>query len=184
MNYFRDVSKLHDVLAVLYRDVLSEARPATLVRFLEELGFTPEQASLFASTVLCRDAEGSADWIRTNAFHVIGSWVRGEQQGNVGSWLSTMKETWTFNIDLTYEHKIERYESSISTGPFLRSSDSLPTASVQTGVWAPPDWIHDQWDLFLMSSNGFARQMRLEWVDNSNCDYRACSIDGQGFGRE
>ena len=88
MNYFRDVSKLHDVLAVLYRDVLSEARPATLVRFLEEWGFTPEQASLFASTVLCRDAEGSADWIRTNAFHVIGSWVRGEQQGNVGSWLS------------------------------------------------------------------------------------------------
>src|SRR5882757_10448140 len=116
MNYFRDVSKLHDVFAVLYRDVPSEARSATLARFLEESGFTPEQASLFASTVLCRDAEGSADWVRTNAFHVIGSWVRGEQQGNVGSWLSTMKETWTFNIDLTYEHKIERYESSISTG--------------------------------------------------------------------
>ena len=144
MNYFRDVSKLHDALAVLYRDVPSEARPATLVRFLEEWGgFTPEQALLFASTVLCKDAEGSADWVRTNAFHVSGSWVRGEQQGNVGSWLSTMKETWTFNIDLTYEHKTERYESSISTGPFLQSSYSRPTASVQTGVWAPPDWIRD-----------------------------------------
>ena len=93
-----------------------------------------------------------------------------------------MKETWTFNIDLTYEHKIERYESNISTGPFLQSSDSRPTASVQSGVWAPPDWIRDQWDLFLMSSNGFARQMKLEWLDNSNCDYRACSIDGQRFG--
>jgi len=184
MNYFRDVSKLHDVLAVLYRDVPSEARRATLARFLEESGFTPEQASLFASTVLCRDAEGSADWVRTNAFHVIGSWVRGEQQGNVGSWLSTMKETWTFNIDLTYEHKTERYESSISTGPFLQSSYSRPTASVQSGVWAPPDWIRDQWDLFVMSSNGFARQMKLEWLDNSNCDYRACSIDGQRFGRQ
>jgi hypothetical protein len=85
MNYFRDVSKLHDVLAVLYRDVPTEARRATLARFLEEWGFTPEQASLFASTVLCRDAEGSADWVRTNAFHMSGSWVRGEQQGNVGS---------------------------------------------------------------------------------------------------
>ncbi|HEY9502566.1 MAG TPA: hypothetical protein VIR01_13120 [Pyrinomonadaceae bacterium] len=61
MNYFRDVSKLHDLLAVLYRDVPTEARRATLARFLEEWGFTPEQASLFASTVLCRDAEGSAD---------------------------------------------------------------------------------------------------------------------------
>ena len=184
MNYFRDVSKLHDVLAVLYRDVSTEARRATLARFLEEWGFTPEQASLFASTVLCRDAEGSADWVRTNAFHMSGSWVRGEQQGNVGSWLSTMKETWTFNVDLTYEHKIERYDSSITTGPFFQSSYSRPTGSVQSGIWAPPDWIRDQWDLFLMSSNGFARQLKLEWLDNSNCDYRACSIDGQRFGRE
>ena len=179
MNYFRDVSKLHDVLAVLYRDVPTEARRATLARFLEEWGFTPEQASLFASTVLCRDAEGSADWVRTNAFHMSGSWVRGEQQGNVGSWLSTMKETWTFNVDLTYEHKIERYDSSVTTGPFFQSSYSRPTGSVQSGIWAPPDWIRNQWDLFLMSSDGFARQLKLKWLDNSNCDYRACSIDGQ-----
>ena len=93
MNYFRDVSALHNVLAVLYRDAPSEARGAALARFLEEWGFTPEQASLFASTVLCRDAEGSADWTATNAGHIIGSWVRGEQEGAVGSWLSTMKET-------------------------------------------------------------------------------------------
>jgi hypothetical protein len=51
-------------------------------------------------------------------------------------------------------------------------------------IWAPPDWIRDQLDLFVMSSDGFARQMKLEWVDNTNCDYRACSIDGQRFGRE
>ena len=132
----------------------------------------------------CRNAEGSADWVRTNAFHVGGSWVWGEQQGNVGSWLSTMKETWKFNIDLTYEHKIEKYDSSISTGPFFQSSYSRPTGSVQSGIWAPPDWIRDQLDLFVMSSESFARQMKLEWIDNSNCDFRACAIDGQRFGRE
>jgi hypothetical protein len=44
--------------------------------------------------------------------------------------------------------------------------------------------MRDQWDLFVMSSNGFARRMKLEWLDNSNYDYRACSIDGQRFGRE
>jgi hypothetical protein len=118
----------------------------------------------------------------TNTGHIVGSWVRGERDGAVGSWLSTMKETWKFNVDLTYEHKIEMYESSISTGLYFQSSYSRPTGSVQSGIWTPPDWISDQLDLFVMSSDGFARQMKLEWVDNSNCDYRACSIDGQRFG--
>jgi hypothetical protein len=184
MNYFRDVSALHNVLGVLYEKLPAEARCAELSRLLEEWGFTPDQASLCASTVLCRNAEGSADWMATNAGHIVGSWVRGEQEGAVGSWLSTMKETWKFNVDLTYEHKIERYESSISTGPFFQSSYSRPTGSVQSGIWAPPDWIGDQLDLFVMSSDGFARQMRWEWIDNTNYDYRACSIDGQRFGRE
>jgi hypothetical protein len=184
MNYFRDVSGLHNALDLLYQNAPSEPRSATLVRLLEEWGFTPDQASLFASTVLLRDAEGSADWVTINAGHIIGSWVRSEQEGNVGSWLSTMNETWTFKVDLTYEHKIERYDSSITTGPFFQSSYSRPTGSVQSGVWAPPDWIRDQLDLFVMSSDGFARQMRWEWIDNSNYDYRACSIDGQRFGRE
>jgi len=95
-----------------------------------------------------------------------------------------MKETWKFNVDLTYEHTTERYERGITTGPFFQSSYSRPTGSVQRGIWAPPDWIRDQLDLFVMSSEGFARQMKLEWVDNTNYDYRACSIDGQRFGRD
>ena len=98
----------------------------------------------------------------TNASHIVGGWVRGEQEGAVGSWLSTMKEIWKFNIDLTYEHKIERYEGGITTGPFFQSSYSRPTGSVQSGIWAPPDWIRDQLDLFVMSLDGFARQMKLE----------------------
>jgi len=93
-----------------------------------------------------------------------------------------MKETWKFNVDLTYEHTTERYEGGITTGPFFQSSYSRPTGSVQHGIWAPPDWIREQLDLFLISSDGDARQMKLEWVDNTNYDYRACSIDGQRFG--
>jgi hypothetical protein len=57
------------------------------------MGFTPDQASLFASSVLGQKAEGSADSVMTNGMRVTGSWIRGEQEGNVGSWLSTMKET-------------------------------------------------------------------------------------------
>jgi hypothetical protein len=52
MNYFRDVSALHDVLGVLYEKAPPEARRAELSRLLEEWGFTPDQASLYASTVL------------------------------------------------------------------------------------------------------------------------------------
>jgi len=182
MNYFRDVSALHNVLGVLYEKAPPEARHAELSRLLEEWGFTSDQASLCASTVLCRNEEGSADWMAANAGHIVGSWIRGEQEGAVGSWLSTMKETWKFNVDLTYEHTTETYEGGITTGPFFQSSYSRPTGSVQHGIWAPPDWIRDQLDLFVMSSEGFARQMKVEWVDNTNYDYRACSIDGQRFG--
>ena len=185
MDNWRDLSALHGLLHSAHEKLAAEERRAAFVNVLKkELGLTTAQAELYTSIVLCQNAEGSADCIMTNGLRVTGSWIRGEQEGNVGGWLSTMKETWKFNDDLTYEHKIERYDSSISTGPFLQSSYSRPTASVQSGFWAPPDWIRDQWDLFLMSSNGFARQTKLEWVDNSNCDYRACSIDGQRFGRE
>ena len=91
MNYFRDVSALHDLLAVLYEKEPAETRRARLSRFLEEWGFTPDQASLFALKVLDQNAEGSADSVMTNGMRVTGSWIRGEQEGNVGSWLSTVK---------------------------------------------------------------------------------------------
>ena len=61
MNYFRDVSALHNVLGMLYEKVPPEGRRAELSRLLEEWGFTPDQALLYASTVLCRNAEGSTD---------------------------------------------------------------------------------------------------------------------------
>ncbi|HEY9502567.1 MAG TPA: hypothetical protein VIR01_13125, partial [Pyrinomonadaceae bacterium] len=60
-----------------------------------------------------------------------------------------MKETWTFNVDLTYEHKIERYDSSLTTGPFFQSSHSRPNMSLQRGIWAPSDNILDQLRLFV-----------------------------------
>ena len=49
MNYFRDVSALRDMLGVLYEKAPSETRRAELSRLLEGWGFTPDQASLYAS---------------------------------------------------------------------------------------------------------------------------------------
>src|SRR4029453_13953748 len=164
MDNFRDLSALHGLLRSAYEKCAAEERCAAFAYALQkELGFTTDQAELYTSTVLGQNAEGSADCVMTNGLRVTGSWVRGEQEGNVGSWLSTMKETWKFDVDLTYEHKIERYDSSITTGPYVQSSYSRPTGNIQTGIWAPPDWIRDQLDLFVMSSDGDGRQMRWEW---------------------
>jgi len=182
--FFDDISALHHTLRVAYEQVPSEGRHAYLLQCLESWGLSKEQAQLCASNLLTQNVQGSADFARTNAMHVMGSWVRGEQEGAVGSWLSTMKETWKFNIDLTYVHKIERYESSISTGPFFQSSYSRPTTDSEWGVWAPPDTIVDQLKLFLMSSSRSARCMTFEWLDNRNGDYKAFSIVGNRFGRE
>jgi hypothetical protein len=185
MDNFRDFSALHGVLRSAYENVPAEERRTVFANVLQqELGFTTGQAQLYTSTVLCQNAEGSADWVTTNGLRVRGGWIRGEQEGNVGGWLSTMKETWQFNDDLTYGHKIERYEQSISTGPFFQSSYSRPKMSLERGIWAPPDTILDELKLFVMSTDGFARSMTLEWIEKETYNYRACSIDGKRFSRE
>ena len=185
MDNFRDLSALHGLLRSAHEKCPAEERRAAFVYALKkELGFTTAQAELYTSTVLCQNAEGSADCLMTNGLRVTGSWIRGEQEGNVGGWLSTMKETWKFNDDLTYEHKIERYDSSISTGPFFQSSYSRPKMSLERGIWAPPDTILDELTLFAMSTDGFARSMTLEWIEKERYNYRACSIDGKRFSRE
>ena len=182
MNNFRDFSALHTVLRLAYEKVPPDARRASLAELLESWGFTKEQASLYASTVLCQNVESSADWAVTNGSRVLGSWVRGEQQGT--EWLNTMKETWKFDINLTYEHKIETYEGyTTPSWTSVQSTYSQPTVNVERGIWAPPDWIRDQLDLFVLPLNGRARSMTLEWIDNHRFNYRACSIDGNRFAR-
>ena len=185
MSYFHDVSALRRVVGVLYRDVPSDERRATLSRFLEEVyGFTPDQASLFASTVLDQNAQASADAVMTNGTRITGSWIISQQEGNVGSWQSTTRETWLFNIDLTYEHKVERYDSSITTGPSFQSSYSRPKMSLQRGIWAPSDNILDQLRLFVMSTEGYARPMMFEWIEKETTNYGVCTINIQRFVRE
>ena len=185
MDNFRDLSALHGLVRSAYRNCTPEERhPAFINALTKELGFTREQAELYTSTVLGQNKEDFADRVMANGSRVIGSWIRGEQQGNVGSWLSTMKETWQFKDDLTYEHKIERYDSSITSGPFFQSSYSSPKISVERGIWAPPDTMLDELKLFLMSTDRFARLVTFEWIEKETYNYRSCSINRTRFGRE
>jgi len=185
MDNFRDLSALHGLVHSAYRNCTADERQAAFINALKkELGFTTEQAELYTSTVLGQNTESYADCVMTNGSRVIGSWIRGEQEGNVGSWLSTMKETWQFKDDLTYEHKIERYDSSITTEPFFQSSYSRPKMSLERGIWAPSDTMLDELKLFVMSTDSFARSITLQWIEKETYNYRACSIDGKRFGRE
>jgi len=180
MDNWRDLSALHGLLRSAHEKLAAEERRAAFVNVLKkELGLTTAQAELYTSIVLCQNAEGSADCVMTNGLRVTGNWIRGEQEGNVGGWLSTMKETWKFNDDLTYEHKIERYDSSISTGPFFQSSYSQPKISLEDGIWAPPDTILDELTLFAMSTERFARSITIEWIEKERYNYRASRSTGK-----
>ena len=185
MKFFLDISRLHHTLRVAYEQISPEKRQAFLSQVLEGWELTREQAQLCASNLLTENVEGSADFARTNACNVLGTWVRGEQQGIATAWLKTMKETWKFNDDLTYVHKIDTYEGySTGPSPYFQSAYSRPTANSEWGVWAPADTITDRFKLFIMSSSGFARCMTFEWMDNSALYHKACCIDGTRFARE
>jgi hypothetical protein len=56
--------------------------------------------------------------------------------------------------------------------------------SLERGIWAPPDTTLDGLKLFVMSTDGFARSMTLEWIEKETYNYRACAIDGKRFTRE
>ena len=78
MQHFRDFAGLHRTLRQIYETVSPEGRRPVFVYALQKaFGFTTEQAELYASTVLCQDAEGSADSVMTNGMRVTGSWIRG-----------------------------------------------------------------------------------------------------------
>lgn len=96
-----------------------------------------------------------------------------------------MKGSWKFDLDLAYEHKTERYKGhSSGPSPFFQSSSSRPIAEIARGIWAPPDLLAEHLDLFRTSESGFARILKLEWIDSANYDYHACLLDGERFGRE
>src|SRR5262245_55922386 len=103
MEKFRDLSALQGLLRAVYEKCPAEERRIDFVYALKkELRYTTAQAELYTSTVLSQNTEASADCVMANGLRVAHRWIRSEQQGNVGSWLSTMQETWQFNENLTY----------------------------------------------------------------------------------
>jgi hypothetical protein len=86
MFNFVDVSKLSGVLRTGYKTLPGEPGREELARLLEaDFGFIKESAKLYASTVLSRNVERSADSVTANASKVIGTWKTSTQSGIPGA---------------------------------------------------------------------------------------------------
>ena len=178
MKNFNDISALRSVLREVSEKYPFEQRQAVFADFLEQqLEFTKDQALLYASTVLTRNAEGSADWVVFSALKVTGTWMRMEQEGMAAGWLKSVTETWKFSADLTCEHKYETYEGYSS--PF-GSSYSRPTSNSKQFVWAASDLDRESLNVVIVSPGGGPSTLTFVWMDQELTP-RKCSINGVTF---
>lgn len=181
MKNFNDLSALRGVLKELYVKGPSDPaqRREVFADFLEQqLEFTKDQASLYTSTVLTRNAEGSADWVGSGAIKVLGTWIRMTQQGMSAALLTSLTETWRFTEKLICEHKVEKYEGYVS--PF-GSSYSVPSSTSEDFVWAPSDSFTGKMEVVIVPLDGdMARTLKFAWLDEQIVP-RKCSINGDIF---
>ncbi|MDO9333362.1 MAG: hypothetical protein Q7T57_02430 [Dehalococcoidales bacterium] len=182
MNYFIDLPSLESVLTYLEEKVPPEHRQLQLCQLLEKWGFTAEQARKNAETVFSKNTNGSARQAGVNGKRIsAGKWVRGEQRGAVGGWLSTMEEHWQFKSDLTFVHKIIGSDLGISTGPAFNSSYANSRKKLEEGIWSPSDSTITEVSIFVLPYGAQPRTLNLSWVEVERFDYRACTIDGKRY---
>ncbi len=184
MKNFNDIWALQSVLKKLYEKGPGdlEQRRLMFVQFLEQqLELKGSDASLYASTVLTRNAEGSSDWVGFSALKVLGTWIRMSQQGMAAALLTSQTETWRFSQDLTCEHVLERYEGYVS--PF-GSGYSRPSSTREGFIWAPSDLNDQNLNVVIVPSDGgSARRLAFGWMDE-DLHPRKCSINGVAFVRQ
>jgi hypothetical protein len=167
MLNFVNVPKLSGALRAAYKTWPGEPGREELAKILEaHFGFIKESAKLYASTVLSRNVERSADSVTANASKVIGTWKTSTQSGIPGGPLKTMLQTWEFRWNLEFEHKRQTDESYIN--PF-GGGYSRPTSWSERGLWAPSDSEPSK-ELYLVLvgyPDGIARPLQLIWPDDS-----------------
>ncbi len=187
MNNFTDLATLCRVMENVYRagagapgrDIFTEA-------LVSKLELTKEQAALYASVVLSRNTDGSADRARSAAAAVMGRWTGAQSQGiNPSVYVSGTQDTWEFKDDLTYSHRQTSYEGYVSPpSAFGSFSYSRPREHVAEGMWAPPDWSEQSGPtIVIISYAGAATRLTFEWTDPSSLYHSSCKINGFAYAR-
>jgi hypothetical protein len=177
---FTDIGALRGALQDVYERLPSEPerRLSDFAGILEaQLNFTKEDAAVYASIVLTRNAAGSSDWAGWNAIKVFGTWMRMSQEGMAAALLKSETETWKFSEDLTCEHKWETYEGYVSS---FGSSYSVPSSKRQLFAWASSDLEDQSLKIVIVSPNGGSHVLTFVWLDEEIV-HRKCSINGETF---
>jgi hypothetical protein len=177
---FIDIGALRSTLQDVYQRLPSEPeqRLSDFAGILEnQLDFTKEDAALYASIVLTRNAEGTSDWVCSSAANILGAWLRMSQEGMPAALLKSETETWHFSEDLTCEHKLESYEGYVS--PF-GSSYSVPSSNSQFFAWACSDLKGDDLKVVIVSPNGGSRVLTFVFLETPIFPQK-CSINGDTF---
>ena len=180
MKNFNNIAALRSVLQAVYEQSPSEheQRLSGFAGVLEQqLDFTKDDAALYASIVLTRNAEGSSDWVGSSAIKILGTWMRMSQEGMSAALLKSVTETWRFSDDLTCEHKLETYEGYVS--PF-GSSYSVPSSNSEFFIWASSDLDEQGLKVVIVSPDGGSRVLTFGWMDDEIFPHK-CSIDGETF---
>lgn len=184
MQHFVDIAALHDFLFSIYE--CSEGAPGRHLfkkELQRQLEFTEDQAQLYANIVLTKNSNGSADWVNMNACKLLGRWVHIKQHGGAG-YLNSKTQTWTFNDDLTYEYKVEQYESALNLGAFYNfTMSSNPEPIIQRGIWAPSDRLEQTISVVIISALGYASRLEIVWPDDESSRKQSCTIDGVAYAR-
>ena len=184
MKHFVDISALHDFLESIYEN--AEGEPGKIL-FREELQrqleFSPEQAKIYSSTVLTKNSNGSGDWVNMNAAKLSGRWVHIDQYSS-GGYINNKTTTWEFNDDLTYQYKIEKYESTLNLGAFYNFSATInPKPVIEYGIWAPSDRLELNISIVTISSSGYTSILKIAWPgEGYSC--QSCKINDVPYARQ
>ena len=187
MQNFRNVDALCGVIKKAFEwGAGTHGRDLFANGLVKGLGFEQEQADFYASVVLSRNTESSADRARTAAAAVMGRWTAAQSQGlNPSVYVSGTQETWEFKDDLTYARRQLSYEGYVAPpSPFSSFSYSRPRERVEGGIWAPPDWSeYEGLTLVIIPNGGTARYLIVEWTDPSQFYHTSCKLNGSVYAR-
>ena len=183
MKYFNAWFALRDLISRISERVPPDNQVKVLTDLLvDQLGFTGDNASVYATVVLRHRQPNSAQCIGANTLKLAGNWLDIDQSGVVGGYLDSTSYKWAFNQDLTFQYRKDgnrSYSSPFGSGFSSNTSDGF------AGVWAPSDAPGDELEVVTIDTNNSLRKLSVTWLDKAVPQRpRSCRIDFRNYARQ
>src|SRR5258708_7524718 len=111
MKYFPDYQSLKQYISAICSETLVSPTHVEVMTqaLIEHLGFTKDNASVFANAVLQYHDTNSGDCVARNALKLSGEWLGMSQSNTLTGYLDSTSYKWQFRSDLTFEYRREKY---------------------------------------------------------------------------